>query len=118
MSEVKAESTTDSQEFETPDVENRRQTGPTRAVEAARLGLTGLALLAGIAIVATSADTLSVYNETHLPEDFLLPLWPSKFNIRPTIALVTCGTIILLVSAVSLAASKVPSVSTAMPLYL
>lgn len=90
-----------------------RQTKITRTIEAVRLGLTTLALLAGTTIVGVSADILSVYNMTHLSEDFLLPLWPTNFNIRPSIALVTCGVIVLVASAVSLTASKIPSVRIA-----
>lgn len=108
---VKPEFQSDLHEFETRDVGYGKALRATRMVESVRLGLTTLALLAGLTIVGTSAETLAVYNKTHLGQDFLLPLWPSDFDIRPTIALVTCGSIIFLASAVSLIASKVQAVS-------
>jgi hypothetical protein len=108
----KPQFTSDYQEFETrDDAAYQKNVRTARLVESICLGLTALALLAGITIVGTSADTLSVYNTTHLGEDYFLPLWPSAFDIRPTIALVTCGAIIFVASAVSIVVSKLPPVS-------
>jgi len=100
----------DSQELETPHVGQQKTARVTRLVESVRLGLTVLGLLAAITIVGTAADALAVYNTTHVSPAFLLPLWPAEFNIRPSIALVTCGSVIILASAASLAVSKVPSI--------
>lgn len=111
MSESKPESTSDIHEFDTPGVEQQKSVQTSRMVESVRLGLTALAFLAGITIVGTSGDTLRVYNITHLGQDFFLALWPNEFDIQPTIALIICGLIILLASLVSLAVSKIPSVS-------
>jgi hypothetical protein len=102
----------DAQEFETPGVEQQKTTKMARVVESARLGLTVLALLAAITIVVTAADALAVYNTTHLSHEYLLPLWPLEFNMQPSVALVTCGSIIIVASATSLVVSKVPAVST------
>lgn len=108
----KPQFSSDYQEFETrDDAAYQKSVRTARLVESIRLGLTALALLAGITIVGTSADTLSVYNTTHLGEDYFLPLWPSDFDIRPTIALVTCGAIIFVTSAISIVVSKLPPVS-------
>lgn len=110
--EAKPKLSPDYQEFDAPPIAIQRVGSATRAVEGARLGLTVLAFVAGVVILATSADTLTTYNETHLSEDFFLPLWPNNFNIRPTMALVTCGSIILIASAISLAVSKIPALSS------
>lgn len=107
----KPQFTSDYQEFETRDAGYQKSVRKARLVESIRLALTALALLAGITIVGTSADALSVYNTTHLEEAFLLPLWPSDFDIRPTISLVTCGAIVFVSSAISLVVSKLPPVS-------
>lgn len=109
MAAFKPGFTTDFQEF-APDAGHQKAIRTGRVVESIRLGLTVLALLAAITIVGTSADTLAVYNSTHLSENFFLPLWPSEFDIRPTTALVICGSVVVLASAVSLAVSKVPTV--------
>jgi hypothetical protein len=97
-------------EFE-PHVEEHQHIGTAHIAESARLGLTVLTMLMAITIVGTTANSLSVYNKTHVANDFLLPLWPVQFNLSPTIALVTGGSIIILSSVVSLVTSKVPAVS-------
>lgn len=110
MPAFKPQYTSDVEEFDTRTAGQRNGLGMARMVESARLGLTVLALLMGTTIVATSADALGVYNNTHLSQEFFLPLWPNEFDVRPSVALIACGTIILLTSAISLALSKVPSV--------
>jgi hypothetical protein len=110
MTATKSEVTSEIQEW-SPDAGHQKAVRTSRAIESTRLGLTVLALLSAITILATSADTLAVYNQTHLSEEFFLALWPSDFDIRPTTALVICGSIVILSSAVSLAVSRVPSVS-------
>jgi len=109
MAAPKSEFPSDFQEW-SPDAGHQKAVRTFRAIESTRLGLTVLALLSAITILATSADTLAVYNKTHLGEDFFLALWPSDFDIRPTTALVICGAIIMLSSAASLAVSRVPSI--------
>lgn len=100
-------------EFETREQTFEKNVRVTRMAESVRLALMVVALLAGLTIVGTSADTLSVYDKTYVSTDFLLPLsgvWPSEFDLRPTIALVTCGTIIAITSAIALIASKASSI--------
>ncbi|KAI0834909.1 hypothetical protein F5Y06DRAFT_144743 [Hypoxylon sp. FL0890] len=94
-------------EFDPHDLEYQRYMKKIRVVDAARIGLTGLALLCGFTILGTSADTLAVYNATHLPGDFYLPLWPDQFDLRPTIALVVGSSIVVFAHLVSLLFSKV-----------
>jgi len=98
------------QEFDTRGAQSQGSVRLNRIVESARLALTVLALLAGITILSTAANTLSVYNTTHLSEDFLLPLWPNDFDLRPTTALVICGAIISVASIVALAVTRIPSI--------
>jgi hypothetical protein len=81
-------------------------------VETIRVSLTTTALLFGITILAVSADALTVYNNTHLPADFLLPLWPDHFDIRPTIALVVGSSIVNVSNIISLVFTKVDSLRT------
>ncbi|KAJ4202842.1 hypothetical protein NW767_005601 [Fusarium falciforme] len=81
-----------------------------RLTDSGRLGLTVLGLAAGITILGVSADSIAVYNATHVPGDFLLPLWPANFDLRPTVALVVCSALVMVANAISLVASKVPTV--------
>jgi len=110
MAAFKPGFTSEFNEFDTPDAGHQKSAKSARVVESARLALTALALLSSITILGTSGDTLSVFNATHLGEDFLLPLWPSEFDLRPTVALVVCSAIVVVASALSLAVSKVPAV--------
>ncbi|KAI1378198.1 hypothetical protein F4677DRAFT_385860 [Hypoxylon crocopeplum] len=106
-SDVKGQAPTTYSEFDPHDLEYQRYTKKIRLVDGARIALTGLALLCALTILGTSADTLAVYNETHLSSDFHLPLWPDKFDIRPTIALVVGSSIVVIASIASLISSKV-----------
>ncbi|CAL3964550.1 hypothetical protein PZA11_002453 [Diplocarpon coronariae] len=90
-------------------------TGAARLVESAGLGLTVLALASAVVIVGTAGDSLGVYHQTTLGPEFPLALWPRDFDLRPTVALVTGGTITLLSSAASLLAAKVPAIASIRP---
>jgi hypothetical protein len=116
MSEVKPQFQSDFEEFDTPRQSTKAPAA--RIVEPVRLGLTLLALLSSIVIVGISAETLGTYHSTHLSEAYLLPLWPADFDIRPTSALVACGAVIVVFSALSLVVSMVPAVSDACPLFI
>ncbi|KAF6844938.1 hypothetical protein CMUS01_00604 [Colletotrichum musicola] len=80
-----------------------------RTIDAARVSLTALALLAGVTILGVSADALAVYDATHVPASFLLPIWPDDFDLRPTVALVVGSSIVIVASLVSLLFSRVQS---------
>jgi hypothetical protein len=102
----------DFREYESSDDGVPKATGPSKAIESARLGLALLALLCSITILGTSGHTLSVYNKTHLGQDFFLPLWPNEFDARPSVALVTCASIIVLSSLIGLIAAKLPFINS------
>ncbi|KAI1489179.1 hypothetical protein F5X96DRAFT_670910 [Biscogniauxia mediterranea] len=76
-------------------------------IDNVRVSFTSLALLCGLAVLGTSGDTLAVYNATHVSNNFHLPLWPDQFDLRPTIALVVGGVVVVFANAVSLLFSKV-----------
>ncbi|KFY00546.1 hypothetical protein V490_01306 [Pseudogymnoascus sp. VKM F-3557] len=88
---------------------NERHPGPSRVLEAGRMGLSILALASAIGILATSAHNLKIYNDTHVSNEFLLPLWPFEFNLGPSIALVACGSIMIVAATASLLAGKIPA---------
>lgn len=93
------------------DVGSNKRPSRTRiriisAVHNVRVSMTLLMLVVGIVILGLAANILSVYRATHLPADFFLPIWPENLDLRPINALVAGGTIITLINAVSLFASK------------
>lgn len=83
---------------------------PSRILDTIRLGLTVLALCLSILIIGTSADNLKTYNETHVANEFHLPLWPYEFNLGPSVALVACGCVMTVVCVLAIAGAKVSSV--------
>ncbi|KAK1490254.1 hypothetical protein CCUS01_14524 [Colletotrichum cuscutae] len=80
-----------------------------KTVDTARVSLTAVALLMSLTILGTSADALAVYDATHVPAGFMLPLWPDAFDLRPTVALVVGSSILIIVNLVSLLFSRVQS---------
>lgn len=79
-------------------------------VNGIRTGLTLLALCAGLAILGVSADALAVYETTHVPPEYLLPLWPDDLDLRPTVTFVVSSAIIILANGASIVADKLPFV--------
>ena len=86
-----------------------------RMVDSARAGTTVLALLMGLTVLGISGNTLRVYNDTHVAHEFLLPLWPDNFNVRPTVSLVIGSAIVLVANLVAVCFSHVGSVSLPPP---
>lgn len=82
-----------------------------RITDAARISVTAFALLCGLAILGLSADAVNVYNTTNLPGDYMLPLWPADFDLRPTVALIVGSSIVVMSNIAALVCSKVPHVS-------
>lgn len=80
-------------------------------LDLANQALTILALVAGVSILGLSADALKTYNETHVPPEYLLPLWPEQLDLRGNVSLVACSAIVVAVSLVALASSRLSLVS-------
>ncbi|KAH8668323.1 hypothetical protein BX600DRAFT_510428 [Xylariales sp. PMI_506] len=95
-------------EIDSRDIRYESRLKTARLLDNIRLGLTTLTLLSALTILGTAGDALAVYNTTSIPSTFQLPLWPTEFDIRPTVALVVGGSIVALTSIISLAFSRVP----------
>lgn len=98
-------------EVETQQLDFQAKHRLYRVVDSTRVLLTTVALAASVAALGLSADSLLVYNNTHVPAEFLLPLWPEKFDLRPTHALIAGSTIIVIANGISLLASQINAVS-------
>ncbi|GKT43948.1 uncharacterized protein ColSpa_04129 [Colletotrichum spaethianum] len=108
-SESKNVSHTSDFEIDVEEVHISSQARVLKAVDAARVSFTALALLASITVLGVSADALAVYDATHVPAHYLLPLWPDAFDLRPTVALVVGSSILIVANIVSLLFSRVQS---------
>lgn len=104
-----------SSEFETDsrdrDQHLRSKIREAHLVDNARIGATALSLLMAITILGMSGDTLRTYDNTKIAPDVeVFPsLWPTEFNIRPTVALVAGSAIVMVTNVVSLCFGKVAS---------
>ncbi|KAJ0158968.1 hypothetical protein CTA2_10547 [Colletotrichum tanaceti] len=108
-SELKNVSHTSDVEIDVGEVHISSQVRVLKAIDAARVSLTALALVASITVLGVSADALAVYDATHVPAHYLLPLWPDAFDLRPTVALVAGSSVLIIANTVSLLFSRVQS---------
>jgi hypothetical protein len=110
--EPKTQIQTSDFEVDSPRMESYNKLRMLDAVDGARTALTALALCAGVTVLALSADALSVYQATHAPAGSLLPLWPDEFDMRPTVAFVACGAIVVCANLASILGGRLSFVST------
>ena len=83
-----------------------------RATTSAHQGLNILNLFIGLTIIGTEAAAIAVFRQTYDPSTVkLLALWPSKFNLGPSIACLVAGCLVVVGSLAVLAVNKIPSVS-------
>jgi uncharacterized membrane protein YkvI len=86
--------------------ENARLQTCRRVLDNIRSALTILVTAISLVVLALSAQALQVYDSTNIGTDLGLPLWPSAFDIRPTLAMVACSTIIMITGAASFMLEK------------
>lgn len=98
-------------EVDANDAYLRKQSKTVTMIDTVRIGITTIALLCGITILGLAADALSVYNSTRVQEADWLSLWPSQFDLRPTVALLAGSCIVTVANIAGLLCSKVPHVS-------
>lgn len=96
-------------EVDSRDLHLQSKVKTARTLDNARVAVTALALLMGLTVLGVSANTLSVYDRTHVAGDFLLALWPEEFNIRPNISLVIGSVFVVISNIAALCFSKVQS---------
>ncbi|PQE02907.1 hypothetical protein CJF31_00002712 [Rutstroemia sp. NJR-2017a BVV2] len=99
-------------EFTPADGGRGKRSSSVQLASHARLGLTVLGAISGLVIMATTADALRVYNDTHLGREYMLPIWPASFDLKPTVGMVACGTIIFVSSVVSLISMFIPTIKS------
>jgi len=79
----------------------------TVLLSSAQLVLSAVALAAGVTVLGVSADALKIFDDTHLPSEYFLPLWPADVDVRPVQGMVAAGTIVTVMSLVSLVRGRV-----------
>lgn len=89
-----------------------------RMVDAGRTGTTLLALLMGLTVLGVSGNTLNVYRNTHVSTDFMLPLWPTEFDLRPTLSLVAGSAVVVVANILALVFGSVSSFPNLLPPFI
>ncbi|CRL28534.1 unnamed protein product [Penicillium camemberti] len=80
-----------------------------RVIHLARLGLSFLIFGVAIAVVACEAPPLRHYKNTSQWASAGLALWPLNFDLRPTIAAISCGCVITILNLVYITVALLPS---------
>ena len=80
-----------------------------------RIATAGITLAISISIIGCAANSLQTYSGNDFSQDWGLPLWPLKVDLRPTRAILSSGVIVTVASLVYLAAALFPSVSILLP---
>jgi len=94
-------------EAESQDLHLQSKMRTVTMVDSARAGVTVLALLMGLTVLGVAGNTLRVYESTHVAHEFMLPLWPDHFNLRPTVSLVIGSVIVLVANLIAVCFSHV-----------
>ncbi|CAI7641864.1 unnamed protein product [Penicillium bialowiezense] len=91
------------------DVEESTFLKRNRAIHLLRLALSFLVFSISIAIVACEAPPLRRYKSTSQWAPAGLALWPLNFDLRPTVAAITCGCIVAVLNLVYISTALMPS---------
>jgi hypothetical protein len=87
----------------------------SRVIRWARLGLSFFILIGAVAVIACEAVPFQHYKSTVQWANAGLALWPLNFDLRPTIAALSCGGVIAVLNLVYVITALLPSVGS--PIY-
>jgi len=82
-----------------------------RAIHLGRLSLSFLIVICAIAVIACETVPFQHYKSTAQWANVGLALWPLNFDLRPTIAALSCGCVIAVLNLIYVVAALLPSVS-------
>ncbi|KAL8785598.1 MAG: hypothetical protein Q9213_003252 [Squamulea squamosa] len=74
-----------------------------------RIATASITFLVSIVIIACSATALRTYDNTRYHAEWILPLWPSMVDLRPTHALLACGVILTVASLLYIGIAVAPT---------
>ncbi|EGE80582.1 hypothetical protein BDDG_03523 [Blastomyces dermatitidis ATCC 18188] len=75
----------------------------------ARISISGLIFAIAVTVIGCEVRSLRFYQQTNQFKNWGLVLWPEKLDLRPTTALIACGSIIALLTLAYLIFSFLPS---------
>ncbi|OJD19624.1 hypothetical protein AJ78_00481 [Emergomyces pasteurianus Ep9510] len=74
-----------------------------------RISISGLIFAVAVAVIGCEVRSLRFYQQTNPFKNWGLVLWPEQLDLRPTTALIACGSIIALLTLAYLIISFLPS---------
>lgn len=83
-----------------------------------RVSISSIIFVIAMAVIGCEVRSLRFYQQTNPFKNWDLVLWPEKLDLRPTTALIACGSIIALLTLAYLIFSFLPSVRIAFVLLL
>lgn len=89
-----------------------------RTVHWIRNVMNSVAFVCGVLVFAFALDAKVTYNNTSVPANYLLSLWPQQFNVGPTNALISTGVIVVITSFVTAVVSWPSTVSCRCSLHI
>lgn len=96
--------------YTTEDVLAAQHQRLSKLLSTLRIATSAITLVIAIVVIACAANSLQTYSGNNFTEDWGLPLWPMKVDLRPVRAVLSCGIIVTVASLVYLAAALFPSV--------
>ncbi len=96
--------------YTTDDLLAARNQKYSRWVYLLRIAVAAITLAASIPVIACAGVSLHAYSDSHSNGDWLLPLWPTHVDLRPTHTVLGCGITIAILSIAYLAAAFAPMV--------
>ena len=96
--------------YTTDDLLAARNQRYSRWVYLVRTGIAAITLATSIAVIACVGVSLRDYSDSHPKGQWLLPLWPTHVDLRPSHTVLGCGITIAVLSIVCLAAAFAPMV--------
>ncbi|EFR04217.1 hypothetical protein MGYG_07224 [Nannizzia gypsea CBS 118893] len=81
----------------------------SRVIHWVRIALSSLSLVLAAAAVGCEGHALNYYKSTVKYDKFWLPLWPKGLNLGPSIAIIVCGTILLVFNLAYTIVAVLPS---------
>ena len=75
-----------------------------------RVTIAFISLCISVAVLGCSADSLQQYSSSETEQVWLLPLWPTSVDLRPTHTILACGIIITVFSLAYLVLAFLPMV--------
>lgn len=97
--------------YTTEDVLAAKYQKLAKLLSSLRIATTAITLAISISVIGCAANSLQTYSGNDFSQDWGLPLWPLKVDLRPTRAVLSSGVIVTVASLVYLGAAFFPSVS-------